>query len=137
MLGEAKELIAQFPELYGNFDDPKEEPDVVRSYDANSLMGTYLAVFDLFEELVKSGNTPRAQELLSFAKQKLYADRSNWPSDLSTAIILGVFENFGHRQELWRNLNSWFSKSEFREFQEAFEYLLENDQKDYLRKLYA
>jgi hypothetical protein len=137
MLEEAKELIARFPDLYRSFDDPKEEPDVIRSYDANNLMGTYLAVSDLFQELVESGNEPRARELLSYAKEKLYADRSNWPSDLSTAIILGFFENFGHTQELWKNLNKWFSKSEYKEFQDAFDYLLEDDQKDYLRSLYA
>ena len=42
MLEEAKELIARFPELYQSFDDPKEEPDFIRGYDANSLMGIYL-----------------------------------------------------------------------------------------------
>ena len=137
MLEEAKELIARFPDLYRSYDDPKEAPDDIRSYDANSLMGIYLAVSDLFQELVESGNESRARELLSYAKEKLYADRSNWPSDLSTAIIIGFFESFGHTQVLWRNLNKWFSKPEYKQFQDPFEYLLKDDEKEYIAKLYS
>jgi hypothetical protein len=136
MLKESKELVEKFPDLYRSYDDPNEAPDTIRGYDGTCLMGLYLAVFDLFCELVESGNEPRAHELLSYAKEKLYADRSNWPSDLSTAIILGVFENFGHDEVLWKNLNKWFSKSEYLMFHEAFDYLLEHNERDILRKLY-
>lgn len=136
MLNEARELLEKYPDLYRSFDDPIEEPDIIRSYDANSLMGIYLAVFDLFVDLVKTKNESRAKELLSYAKVKLYADKPNWPSELSTAIILGFFENFGHEKELWQNLNRWFSKDEYYEFKEAFEHLLEPNEKIKLQKLF-
>ena len=136
MLKEAEELIAKYPDIYRSFDDPVEEPDVIRSYDANSLMGIYMAAFELFGELVKAGNTARAKDLLSDVKAKLYEDKPNWPSDLSTAIVIGFFENFGHEKVLWQNLNSWFSKDEYNEFKEVFEYLLEPSEKHELQKLY-
>jgi hypothetical protein len=100
-------------------------------------MGTYLAVFDLFDELVEAGNESRAKELLSFTKQKLYADRPNWPSDLSTAITIGFFKNFGHNEKLWKQLNKWFSKSEYEEFKEEFHYLHEEEGRNYLESLYS
>jgi len=137
MLNEAKELLAFFPELYGQFDEPSVEPDIIRSYDANSLMGIYLAASDLFGELVESNNESRAKELLSFAKKKLQEDRPNWPSDLSTAIIIGFFESFGQCENLWKHLNTWFSKDEYDEFKDVFHYSLVEEERSYVESLYT
>ena len=136
MLPEAKKLLAQFPALYGDFDDPINEPDIFRSYDANNLMGLYLAVFDLFAESVINDNDSQAYDLLDISKRNLYDDRQNWPSELSTAIIIGFFENFGRDEALWKNLNKWFTKEEYLEFRDAFKYLLEPDEKELLRSVY-
>lgn len=132
MIKELSELLKLFPELKTKDDDAES----VRSFDTESLMGVYLAVCELFQEYLKSGEESKARDLLRYSKIKLQEDKPNWPSDLSTAIIIGFFENFGHCEDLWRNLDKWFTRVEYENMKEHFEYLLDDEGKKYLEEKY-
>lgn len=104
---------------------PKLRPVIEK---AESPMALWIELYAHFTRSAPNADDSTLRPILMYAFWCVSPAAGALPSDASTAVWCGFFENRGKRKELWGRFRAWFLPAQFKQISPAFMYFLSDEE---------
>ena len=103
---------------------------------AESPTALWIELFCHFTNTAANADDAALRPILMYAFWCVSPAAGALPSDTSTAVWCGFFENLGNRKDLWGRFRSWFSPAQFEQISPAFMYFLSDEEMKEVNEAY-